>query len=78
MVLLVRLQHPAKSTYMSSETITDNSPMPFGKYVGSPMVDVPAVYLLWLHNEGCSHQGVKQYILNNLDALNKEAANIKR
>jgi uncharacterized protein (DUF3820 family) len=53
--------------------ITDNTPMPFGKYQGTPMIKVPAKYLLWLFNEGCWHDGVRKYLHDNLDALNKEA-----
>ena len=60
------------------EVFTDNTPMPFGKYVGKAMINVPAVYLLWLHNKGCDHQGVKNYINDNLDALQKEAGKAKR
>ena len=53
--------------------ITDNTPMPFGKHQGKAMINVPAQYLLWLYNEGCSHPGVKKYIIDNLDGLRKEA-----
>jgi uncharacterized protein (DUF3820 family) len=53
--------------------IHDNSLMPFGKYIGKAMVDIPAKYLLWLFNEGCNHEGVRKYINENLDVLNKEA-----
>lgn len=53
--------------------IEDKTPMPFGKYVGKPMANVPAKYLLWLHDQGCSHAGVKQYILENFQLLQKEA-----
>lgn len=28
--------------------LTDTDPMPFGKYKGTPMQDVPASYLHWL------------------------------
>jgi len=28
--------------------LTDTDPMPFGKYRGIPMKDVPAKYLFWL------------------------------
>ena len=52
--------------------------MPFGRYVGKPMSKIPAVYLLWLYNRGCDHAGVKQYILNNLTSLQKEAQNVRR
>lgn len=52
--------------------------MPFGKYRGTTMANVPAPYLLWLMNKGCDHPGVKQYILDNLDILRKENAKIPR
>jgi len=58
--------------------LTDNSPMPFGKFKGKAMVDVPAIYLLWLHNEGCDNPAVKRYILDNLDVLKKEASKVRR
>ncbi len=53
--------------------ITDNTPMPFGKYRGKPMIEIPAIYLLWLHDNSCDHAGVKKYIINNLEVLRKEA-----
>jgi uncharacterized protein (DUF3820 family) len=58
--------------------LTDSSPMPFGKYRGKPMIDVPAHYLLYLFNDGCNHPDVKKYILDNLEALKKEAGHVKR
>lgn len=57
---------------------TDHTPMPFGKYKGKAMINVPAVYLLWLFNNGCDHAGVKRYITDNLDALNKEVSRIPK
>lgn len=57
----------------SATELHDKSPMPFGKYKGKALIDVPAKYLLWLADNGCDHAGVKQYILNNLAALRKEA-----
>jgi uncharacterized protein (DUF3820 family) len=57
---------------------TDNTPMPFGKYMGKAMVNVPAIYLLWLYNEGCSHDGVRKYIINNLDAIKTEVSRIPK
>lgn len=59
---------------MTTATIlTDNSLMPFGKFKGKTMINVPAKYLLWLYNEGCSDEGVKNYIISNLEILKKEA-----
>jgi uncharacterized protein (DUF3820 family) len=55
-----------------NQPLTDNSPMPFGKFRGKAMIEVPAHYLLWLYNKGCDHPAVKKYIQENLDALNKE------
>lgn len=59
------------------QAFNDSTPMPFGKYMGKPMIDVPGPYLLWLYNIGCSHAGVRQYLINNLDAIRKEAAAAK-
>jgi len=58
--------------------VTDNSLMPFGKFKGRPMANVPAPYLLWLYNNNCNHQGVKRYIVSNLELLNREAAAIPK
>lgn len=57
----------------TQQLINDNTPMPFGKYAGKPMIGVPAKYLLWLYNEGCNHDGVRKYLIDNLEALKKEA-----
>lgn len=55
----------------------DTDMMPFGKYSKPPdgprkMEDVPADYLLWLYDEGCSHVGVRDYIHENLTTLMDE------
>lgn len=58
--------------------ITDSSLMPFGKYMGKRLIDILAKYFIWLFDEGCNHPGVKAYILENLEALKKEAGQTKR
>jgi uncharacterized protein (DUF3820 family) len=58
---------------LMNTSVTDTTLMPFGKYRGKKMIDVPALYLIWLLDNGCDHQGLKAYILDNLDALKKEA-----
>jgi uncharacterized protein (DUF3820 family) len=58
--------------------LNDNTPMPFGKYQGKAMVNVPAVYLIWLFDNGCSHAGVKKYIQDNLEILKKEAQGVRK
>ena len=58
--------------------LTDVSPMPFGKYRGKPMEDVPASYLHWLWNDGLnenSGDGVHQYIVESMAALEIEVPN---
>lgn len=50
----------------------DDSKMPYGKYSGQRMIDVPASYLLWLYdNNKCSGE-VKKYIQENIDVLRSE------
>lgn len=58
---------------MSKVLITDDSLMPFGKYQGTKMANVPASYLLWLHDQGQVFGAMKEYLIDNLDALKMEA-----
>lgn len=60
--------------------LSDNSIMPFGKFKGQAMVNVPAWHLMWLHD--CKHPRdekmrldfpeVFAYILDNEDVLMEE------
>ena len=55
--------------------LTDLSPMPFGKYQGTPMQDVPARYLHWLWTNGLEedrYSDVAGYIRGSVDALKDE------
>ena len=60
--------------------LTDESLMPFGKYKGEKMVNVPASYLMWIYDEwtlpnprfGFAYKDVKVYIEENLDVLQEE------
>ena len=58
--------------------LTDESPMPIGKYKGTAMANVDAGYLLFLYekNRGVKTWGkmtdVMTYIMENLDVLKKE------
>lgn len=57
------------------KTIDDTSPMPFGKYKGKPMQDIPASYLHWLWTSGKKEDKqceVADYIRRNLNALKLE------
>ena len=55
--------------------LTDTDPMPFGKYKGTPMQDVPASYLHWLWSNGKKSDHIDKvaiYIRRNLNALKTE------
>lgn len=52
--------------------MTDNDPMPFGKYKGEKMANVPASYLLWLYENSKVYGDVKEYIEENINALKFE------
>lgn len=53
--------------------LDDDSPMPFGKYRGKAMAEVPASYLLWLYRQTTKlDTSVHAYIIDNLDVLKKE------
>ena len=54
---------------LPKQKLTDSSLMPWGKYKGFKMANVPDSYLLWLHKNGCDDQRVKDYIDENLDSL---------
>ena len=53
-------------------TLTDESPMPWGKYKGDKMTNIPASYLLWCYDNGKCSGDVKEYIRDNYDVLNEE------
>ena len=58
--------------------MTDQDLMPFGKHKGEKMANVPADYLLFLHRGGRIFGGIKQYINDNLELLEKEAEKKKK
>jgi uncharacterized protein (DUF3820 family) len=71
-------QIPMNKTSTTVE-ITDNTPMPFGQHRGKAMINIPAKYLLAIYEKDmCYHEGVKRYIINNMDGLRKEAGLVKR
>ena len=50
----------------------DNSTMPFGKYKGEKMANIPPDYLIWIfENNKCSAE-VAKYIAENMDCLKQE------
>jgi uncharacterized protein (DUF3820 family) len=59
-------------SFNNKKIMDDNSLMPWGKYKGTSLVNVPASYLVWIYkNDKCSGE-VKEYIKENWDVLIKE------
>lgn len=55
--------------------LDDTDPMPFGRYQGDPMAEVPASYFHWLWTNGLSRDPrneVADYIRRNLESLKQE------
>jgi len=52
--------------------LTDESLMPWGKYKGDKMINVPASYLVWLYENNKCDRLVKEYIKDNYDVLMNE------
>lgn len=55
--------------------MTDNDEMPYGKYKGTAMANVPAPYLLWLNSNTTPPPEVKKYIDEHKEQLQQEQAN---
>lgn len=61
--------------HSNKKDLYDDSPMPFGKYKGEMMQDVPASYLQWLWINGLNKDiknPVSKYIRDNINALKQE------
>lgn len=58
--------------------LQDHDPMPFGKYKGEKMEDVPASYLLWLYDNNKCNTQVKEYIEDCIDVLKLEVKDGKK
>ena len=52
--------------------MNDESIMPFGKYKGEKMANVPADYLLWLYENNKCFGDIKKYIEENMDSITAE------
>lgn len=55
---------------------TDESLMPFGIHKGKQLADVPAYYLLWLHENNRSGQ-IATYINENMQVIKAEVKRSK-
>ena len=52
--------------------MTDESIMPFGKYKGEKLANVPPEYLMWLYDEGKCYGELRTYIADNMDSIKAE------
>ena len=55
-----------------NDKLQDDDPMPFGKYKGVPMMDVPVSYLHWFWHNSNKQGEVCMYIKENLSGLKME------
>lgn len=52
--------------------MTENDPIDFGKYQGTPLKDVPASYLMWCLLNDRITPAVKRYVKENFDKIQKQ------
>lgn len=62
----------AKPPILAQEKFTDKTPMPFGKYKGILLANVPAEYLLWLLGQNIADGLLKNYIIEHKEQLHRE------
>lgn len=58
--------------------LNDDSIMPWGKYKGTKLGNVPAEYLMWLYENDKCDKAVKEYIEDNLDVIQIEIKRNKK
>lgn len=58
--------------------MTDESIMPFGKFKGQKLANVPASYLIWLFDNDKCYGELKEYIEENLESLRHEINESKK
>lgn len=51
--------------------MTDKSIMPWGKYQGQALANIPDSYFLWLYEANKAHGQLRVYIEDNLAAIKK-------
>lgn len=52
--------------------MTDNDIIPFGKFKGTKLANIPADYFVWLNEQDWCTKAYKDYIEDNKDVLNQE------
>lgn len=56
-----------------TEILTDDSLMPSGKYKGDKMIDVPAIYFMYIYDNGMCRAEVHEYIKDNYNVILEQA-----
>lgn len=64
-----------KPKVLPKDMLQDTDQMTFGAHKGKPIGDVPDQYLLWLSEQSWVTGKLKNYLVENIDAIK---ANIKR
>lgn len=59
---------------ISTEPLTENDVITFGKYKDKKIANVPAEYFIYLLTEGICFGALRTYIRENLEHLRMEAA----
>ena len=54
------------------DPFTDEDLMPFGKWKGTKMANIPADYLLWMYDNDKLYSPVKKYVEENMNGLKAE------
>ena len=69
-----RKDHPSRMRDEPKPPLTDTDPMPFGRYKGRKMQDVPGTYLGWLGEQDwiANWPLVKAYIIKSKKAIDWE------
>lgn len=66
------MQDKDKKYHTDTDPVGDNYIIPYGKYRGKKIANVPASYLIWAFESGnCSFQ-VGYYVQENMDVLLEE------
>jgi uncharacterized protein (DUF3820 family) len=52
---------------------TKESIIPFGKYKGSKLSEIPPSYLLWIYEQNKAPKNLRRYIADNIQTIRTEA-----
>lgn len=77
---MAKLQKENEPPKPMATSMTDETPMPFGKHKGKKMKHVPADYLLWMWDNGPElhkqNGGLADYVREHFTQLEQEAPDV--